>query len=96
MSDNSLPSVSVSTNFGTVKKIVWFEVSSSYGSFNMNFFITNDRDRDMNITIFNKGTNEVVFQKTYPLSPNLTTIIDNTTIVHTPLTMSNVYGIKMT
>ena len=96
MSDNSLPSVSVSTNFGTVKKIVWFEVSSSYGSFNMNFFITNDRDSDMNITIFNKGTNKVVFQKTYPLSPNLTTIIDNTTIVHTPSTMSNVYGIKMT
>ena len=96
MSDNSLPSVSVSTNFGTVKKIVWFEVSSSYGSFNMNFFITNDRDRDMIITIFNKVTNKVVFQKTYPLSPNLTTIIDNTTIVHTPSTMSNVYGIKMT
>ena len=96
MSDNSLPSVSVSTNFGTVKKIVWFEVSSSYGSFNMNFFITNDRDRDMNITIFNKGTNKVVFQKTYPLNPKLSTIIDNTTIVHTPSTMSNVYGIKMT
>ena len=96
MSDNSLPSVSVSTNFGTVNKIVWFEVSSSYGSFNMNFFITNDRDRDMNITIFNKGTNVVVFKKTYPLNPNLTTIIDNTTIVHTPSTMSNVYGIKMT
>ena len=50
----------------------------------------------MNITIFNKGTNEVVFQKTYPLSPKLATIIDNTTIVHTPSTMSNVYGIKMT
>jgi hypothetical protein len=98
MSYNTLPDVTISTVFGTIKKIVWFEVeynSGNYGTFNVNLFITADRTRDVKIIIFNNGSNQIVYEKTYFKTSNNTSISDSVSITHTPSTMSSVYGIKL-
>ena len=98
MSYNTLPDVTVSAIFGTVKKIVWFEVeynSGKFGTFNVNLFITSDRTRDVKVTIFNNGSNQNVYEKNFLKTSNNTSITDSVSITHTPTTMSSVYGIKL-
>jgi hypothetical protein len=98
MSYNTLPDVTVSAIFGTVKKIVWFEVeffSGNFGTFNVNLFITSDRTRDVKVTIFNNGSNQNVYEKNFLRTSNNTSITDSVSITHTPTTMSSVYGIKL-
>ena len=98
MSYNTLPDVTVSAIFGTVKKIVWFEVeynSGNFGTFNVNLFITSDRTRDVKVTIFNNGSNQNVYEKNFLKTSNNTSITDSVSITHTPTTMSSVYGIKL-
>lgn len=98
MSYNTLPDVTVSTIFGTVKKIVWFEVeynSGNFGTFNVNLFITSDRTRDVKVTIFNNGSNQNVYEKNFLKTSNNSSITESVSITHTPTTMSSVYGIKL-
>ena len=98
MSYNTLPDVTVSAIFGTVKKIVWFEVeynSGNFGTFNVNLFITSERTRDVKVTIFNNGSNQNVYEKNFLKTSNNTSITDSVSITHTPTTMSSVYGIKL-
>lgn len=98
MGYTTLPDVTISTNFGTIKKIVWFEIvysSSAYATFNVNLFITANQNKDIKVTIFNNGSDIVVYQKLIPKSANNTTITDSVKITHMPATMSNVYGIKL-
>ena len=78
MSYNTLPDVTVSAIFGTVKKIVWFEVeynSGNFGTFNVNLFITSDRTRDVKVTIFNNGSNQNVYEKNFLKTSKLFFII---------------------
>ena len=98
MSYNTLPDVTISAVFGTIIKVIWFEVeysSGNYGTFNVNLFITADRTRDVKLTIFNKGSNQNVYEKVFLRTSNNTSITDSVSITHTPTTMSSVYGIKL-
>ena len=85
-------------SFGIIKKIVWFEIvysSSSYATFNVNLYIVANPSKDIKVTIFNNGSNRVVYEKIFAKSASSTTITDSVTITHMPATMSNVYGIKL-
>ena len=71
MGYNTLPDVTISTNFGIIKKIVWFEIvysSSSYATFNVNLYIVANPSKDIKVTIFNNGSNRVVYEKIFAKS----------------------------
>ena len=94
MSYTTIPDINISSNFGTVNKVVWFSVSDINGTFNVNFFITPNQSKDVNITIFNKGTKETMYSKRYPKSAKATQINEMAQITHIPGLRSNIYGIK--
>jgi len=94
MSYTTISDINVSSNFGVVNKVVWFNVSDIYGIFNVNFFITPNQSKDVNITIFNKDTKETIFSKKYFKSTNTTQINEIIQITHIPGLRSNIYGIK--
>ena len=50
----SIPVKQISTNFGTVNKVIWFDVTGITGTFAVNLFITPNQSTDINIVIFNK------------------------------------------
>ena len=94
MSNTTIPDIDISSNFGTVNKVVWFSVSNINGIFNVNFFITPNQLKDVNITIFNKETKETMYSKRYAKSANTTQINEVAQITHIPNLRSNIYGIK--
>ena len=47
----SIPVKQISTNFGTVNKVIWFDVTGITGTFAVNLFITPNQSTDINIVI---------------------------------------------
>jgi len=94
MSYTTIPDITISSNFGTVNKIVWFNVNDTKGVFNVNLFITPNRSKDVNITIFNKETKQTMYNKTFAKSADTTQITELAQINHIPGSMSTYYGIK--
>ena len=89
-----IPVKQISTNFGTVNKVIWFDVTGITGTFAVNLFITPNQSTDINIVIFNKGSNEEMYRKTYNKSSVFSTITDNVKIMHVPGQRTATYGIK--
>ena len=94
MSYTSIPLKQKSNFFGTVNKVIWFDVADIKGNFTVNLFITPNQRDDMNVVIFNKGSNEEMYKKTYNKSSNSSTITDNVKIMHVPGQRTATYGIK--
>ena len=94
MSYTTIPDITISPNFGTVNKIVWFNVNDTKGVFNVNLFITPSQSKDVNITIFNKDTKQTMYKKTYAKTADTTQITELVQINHIPGFMSTYYGIK--
>jgi hypothetical protein len=90
----SIPIKQVSTNFGTINKVIWFDIENTQGSFAVNLFITPNQSTDMNVVIFNKGSNEEMYKKTYNKSSNSSVITDTVKLRHVPGQKSATYGIK--
>ena len=90
----SIPVKQISTNFGTVNKVIWFDVTGITGTFGVNLFITPNQSTDINIVIFNKGSNEELYRKTYNKSSDSSVIIDTVKLRHVPGQKSETYGIK--
>jgi len=67
MSDTyfNIPTKQISTNFGTLNKVIWFDITDINGTFNVNLFITPNQSSDINLTIFNKGSKEEMYKKKY-------------------------------
>ena len=94
MSYTSIPLKQKSNFFGTINKVIWFDVEDIKGTFTVNLFITPNQRDDMNVVIFNKGSNEEMYKKTYNKSSNSSTITDNVKIIHIPGKRTATYGIK--
>jgi hypothetical protein len=90
----SIPVKQISANFGTVNKVIWFDVTGITGTFAVNLFITPNQSTDINIVIFNKGSNEEMFRKIYNKSSDSSVIIDTIKLRHVPGQKSETYGIK--
>ena len=90
----SIPVKQISTNFGTVNKVIWFDVTGITGTFAVNLFITPNQSTDINIVIFNKGSNVELYRKTYNKSSDSSVIIDTVKLRHVPSQKSETYGIK--
>jgi hypothetical protein len=94
MSYTSIPLKQTSNFFGTINKVIWFDVVDVKGNFTVNLYITPNQSNDMNVVIFNKGSNEEMYKKTYNKSSNSSTITDNIKIMHVPGQRTVTYGIK--
>ena len=94
MSYTSIPLKQKSNFFGTVNKVIWFDVADIKGTFTVNLFITPNQRDDMNVVIFNKGSNEEMYKKTYNKSSNSSVITDTVKLRHVPGQKSATYGIK--
>jgi hypothetical protein len=94
MSYTSIPLKQKSNFFGIVNKVIWFDVEDIKGTFTVNLFITPNQRDDINVVIFNKGSNEEMYKKTYNKSSNSSTITDNVKIIHIPGQRTTTYGIK--
>jgi hypothetical protein len=94
MSYTSIPLKQTSNFFGTINKVIWFDVADIKGNFTVNLYITPNQRNDMNVVIFNKGSNEEMYKKTYNKSSNSSTITDNVKIMHIPGQRTATYGIK--
>lgn len=90
----SIPVKQISTNFGTVNKVIWFDVTGITGTFAVNLFITPNQSTDIVIVIFNKGSNVELYRKTYNKSSDSSVIIDTVKLRHVPSQKSETYGIK--
>ena len=90
----SIPVKQISANFGTVNKVIWFNVTGITGTFAVNLFITPNQSTDINIVIFNKGSNEEMYRKTYNKSSDSSVITDTVKLRHVPGQKSETYGIK--
>jgi hypothetical protein len=90
----SIPIKQISKNFGTINKIIWFDVTNTQGTFTVNLFITPNQSTDINVVIFNKGTNEEMYRKIYNKSSDSTVITDTVKLRHVPGQRSATYGIK--
>ena len=84
----------ITTNFGKVNKVIWFNVSDVDGTYSMNLHITPSQVADTLITIINRGNNNQIFSKTYPKSSNSSIINETIKIRHTPGLKSPIYGLK--
>ena len=94
MSYTSIPLKQTSNFFGTLNKVIWFDVADIKGNFTVNLYITPNQRNDMNVVIFNKGSNEEMYKKTYNKSSDSTPITDNVKIMHVPGQRTATYGIK--
>mgnify|MGYP000004705568 FL=1 len=94
MSYTSIPLKQTSNFFGIINKVIWFDVEDIKGNFNVNLYITPNQRYDMNVVIFNKGSNEEMYRKTYNKSSVFSTITDNVKIMHVPGQRTATYGIK--
>jgi hypothetical protein len=96
MSYTSIPLKQTSNFFGTINKVIWFDVADIKGNFTVNLYITPNQDADTNIVIFNKETKETVFSKTYKkTSLNTTELFDPQKIKHVPGFRGTTYGIRV-
>lgn len=91
----NIPDVSFSVNFGQINKIVWFNVDDDNSIYDINFYITPNNSRDINIEIFNYMSKLTLFKKTYNKSQDTNTIIESTKIIHVPNKMGTIYGLKI-
>jgi hypothetical protein len=94
MSYTSIPLKQTSNFFGIINKVIWFDVADIKGNFTVNLYITPNQRNDTNVVIFNKGSNEEMYKKTYNKSSNSSTITDNVKIMHIPGQRTATYGIK--
>lgn len=92
---SNIPDVSFSVPFGKVNKIVWLDVQDISSTFDINFYITPNQLRDINIEIFNYGGNLTLFKKIYRKSANSETITETVKITHIPNKMTTIYGMKV-
>ena len=90
----SIPVKQISSNFGTVNKVIWFDVTGITGTFGVNLFITPNQSTDINIVIFNKGSNEELYRKKYNKSSDSSVITDIVKLRHVSSQKSEIYGIK--
>jgi hypothetical protein len=91
----NIPTVSFTTPFGKVDKIIWFNVENTYGNFNVNFYLDPSQTNDINIMIFNYSSKRELFVKKYNKTPNTATIIETVKLTHVPNNMSTIYGLKI-
>ena len=94
MSYTSIPLKQTSNFFGIINKVIWFDVEDIKGNFNVNLYITPNQRYDMNVVIFNKGSNEEMYRKTYNKSSDSSVITDTVKLRHVPGQKSETYGIK--
>ena len=89
----NIPNTIVNQYFGKINKIVWFNVSDTFGTFNVNLYLEPSQSTETTIKIFNKVTKETMFIQKYSRTPNSTSIIDVAKITHIPGVLSPIYGI---
>ena len=94
MSSTTLKVPDISSNFGKINKIIWFNVSDLDGTYTINLHITPSQILDIDVKIFNYATKEEHFTKTYVKSSNNTIINETIKIRHTPGLNSTIYGLK--
>jgi hypothetical protein len=96
MSDTyfSIPTKQISTNFGTLNKVIWFDVTDINGTFNVNLYIAPNQTNDVKLTIFNKGSKEEMYNKTYNKSSDSTAINESVKLTHIVGQRTVTYGIK--
>lgn len=92
---SNIPDVSFSVPFGKVNKVLWFDVQNISSTFDINFYISPDQSKDINIEIFNYGSGINLFKKTYLKTANSTTITETVKLTHIPNKMSTIYGMKI-
>jgi hypothetical protein len=96
MSDTyyNIPTKQISSNFGTISKVIWFDINDINGTFTINLFITPNQSNDINLTIFNKGSKEEMYKKTYNKSSNSSAINESVKLTHVVGKRTATYGIK--
>jgi len=96
MSDTyfNIPTKQISTNFGTLNKVIWFDITDINGTFGVNLFITPSQSSDINLTIFNKGSKEEMYKKKYNKSSDSTAINESVKLTHIVGQRTVTYGIK--
>jgi hypothetical protein len=91
----SIPNTVTDQYFGKINKIVWFNVSDTFGTFVVNLYIEPNQTTETTLKIFNKVTKEVMYTQKYSRSSNGTSIIDVAKITHIPGVLSPIYGITV-
>lgn len=94
MNETIIPIKQTSNYFGTLNKVIWFDVPNTKGIFTINLYIRPNQISDMNVIIFNKGSNQELYNKTYNKTSNSSTITESFNIMHIPNERSTIYGIK--
>ena len=91
----NIPTLSLSKPFGKVTKIIFFDVTNTFGVFTVNLFVTANRDLDTTIEIFNNESKEIVFSKVYKKTALVKPISDPQKIKHVPGFHGTIYGIRI-
>ncbi len=87
--------VYVSSYFGDVSTIKWFEVPPNNGFFTVEFRILSGRELAQEIRLTNpNNTNAIKFKREYPASSDPNPKIDTITVFHNPDVMSDIYAIQ--
>ena len=89
-----IPIKQTSTNFSTINKVIWFDVNDVNGTFIINLYISPNQSNDINVTIFNKGSKEEMYKKTYNKSSDSTAINESVKLTHIVGQRTVTYGIK--
>lgn len=90
----NIPMKQTSTNFGTINKVIWFDVNDVNGTFNINLYVSPSQSNDIKVTIFNKGSKEEMYKKTYNKSSDSTAINESLKLTHIVGQRTATYGIK--
>jgi hypothetical protein len=80
-----IPSVSYNTYFGSVGKVIWFEVSENFNYFELSFNLTLQRTKETNLQIYNNLMDVLVWENTYPEDVDQPQYLDYVRILNVPV-----------
>lgn len=90
----NVPSVDYNTYFGSIKKVVWFEVTEEYEYFDVTLSINRSQLFDTNITINNLGsTGGNQWQEIFPKTSDTTPVVRNLKLLNVPGLATQIYGV---
>lgn len=89
----NIPSVDYNSYFGTINKVVWFDVTDNYNYFDVTLNVDRLQFYDAKLSIINLGTGAIQWEQTVAKSTNPTPASITTRVLNTPGLGSPVYGL---
>jgi hypothetical protein len=94
MANNTIQDIQTSKRFGRIKKVVWFSITNTNGSFNINLYIKPSQNENTSIIVFNQSNKQEKYNKTYLKSATTNLLTDSVKINYNSQFDSTIFGIK--